>query len=877
MYWQDKSGKKQNMRGENSSNKVMTKVIRAFMLKTSAILALVLVLSLPAAAGDWPARLYDIRRGGITSEQLQPPLSEAWTYATSRVASPAWTESPAIHDYYHLWYDLKPRQNFAPCFDVAVVGNLLYFGSSASGAVTCLDANSSSEVWTFFTDGPIRFAPHVADGRVFVGSDDGYVYCLNAADGSLIWSERAGPTDEMVWGNEHMISVWPVRSSVLVVGSDVFWTAGIFPEEGMYICKRIAADGTGGWTNSAPSLPPQGYLLATPSLLIVPTGKTYPTVYNRSNGAYVGYFRNSSRDGGCWALLTPDENHFWSGPTTTNATQQFDAGTRAYIASVSAANYLIAGPTYAYYNTDTQIYKINRSDRSVVWSVSYAYPYALIKAGDTLFAGGDGEIAAFNDSGTRIWTAPVDGKAYGLAVANSFLYASTEDGSIHCFSATLPGVTNNGGASNVTTISADLNGYLTSTGEDATASVSVFWGTSDGGTNEFGWDDSNDLGTNTVGPLVTNITGLSSPDTYYYRFRATNSYGDSWATSTSVFITGEVTIQATDDSASEEGPDTGTFTVYRPAGAKDEALTASYTVDGTADSGDDYEPLSGTVTMAAGVANATITVTPIWDAITGEPNETVVVTLTQGPYIIGSPNNATVTISDGPPLNPHLVAYWNFDNDMTNIQGNSDFDGTEVGNAVVSSDDVKVGSGALKIDDDGASTNYVDITSDLLSVGNTAVVNTVVAWYKYSDISIDGSDVRNFIWETSPNYTLSFAIRDEGADKRAQWFYLGTSNQSSVSSTGPIATDGQWHHVAMVWNKTANYIKYYHDGVSSGPITITAGNLQTQDGFHIGNHRTGNGARNWDGYIDDVAVFDEELSASDITYLAAGNPAIGIN
>ncbi|MEE9464947.1 MAG: PQQ-binding-like beta-propeller repeat protein, partial [Candidatus Neomarinimicrobiota bacterium] len=514
---------------------MLISLLNTFRLKTPVFLVCVLFCSLPASGEDWPTRLHDIRRGGITSEQLKLPLTEVWTHTTARPPTPAWIESPARHDFYHGYLDLKPRQNFDRCFDIAVVDNFVYFGSSTSGEVSCLNAATGNKVWTSFTGGPVRFAPCVAHGKVYHGSDDGYAYCLNAGDGSLVWSEKVGPTDRMIWGNEHMISVWPVRSSLLVDGSDVFWTAGIFPQEGMYVCKRNAADGTGGWTVNA-SLPPQGYLLATPDYIFVPTGKTYPTVYNRNNGSYMGYIRNNSRDGGCWALLTPDETYLWAGPTVQNRTQQFLADSRTYVASVNGANFLIADSSYSYYNTDIKIYKINRSNRSLVWVIGYSYPYALIKAGDTLFAGGDGEIAAFDVDGVRIWTASVDGKAYGLAVANGCLYASTDNGSIHCFSASVPVITNDGGASNIMADSADLNGNLISTGRSAYAQASVFWGATDGGTVPVDWDHIYDFGMQTAGPLSIHVTGLSA-GTNYYRFYVENDYGQSWAGSSQRFAT----------------------------------------------------------------------------------------------------------------------------------------------------------------------------------------------------------------------------------------------------------------------------------------------------------------------------------------------------
>lgn len=1174
------------------------------------VLQILLGICQPILAEDWPTRLHDKHRSGVTSESLTVPLTRAWTYKTSTQPEPAWTESPAQHDYYHLWYDLKPRQSFDFSFDVAVADNRVYFGSSKTGEVTSLNAATGMEDWTFFTEGPVRFCPHFDNGKVFIGSDDGYAYCLNASDGSLVWSERAGPTDEMIWGNEHMISVWPVRGSVMVDGADVFWTVGIFPQEGMYVCKRNASDGTGGWAVNA-SLPPQGYLLATAANLFVPTGKTYPTVYSRSSGSYVGTVTVNTRDGGSWALLTPDESEFWTGPSVTNTTNQFNASSRAHIASVSGANYLIADSTHSWYNTDSKIYKLKRSDRSVVWAIDYAYPHALIKAGDTVFAGGFKEIAAFDTDGTRIWTAQVDGKVYGLAVANGSLYASTDRGSIYCFNSTIPQITNNQGATDVTTGSAALNGYLESQGGSETT-VRVFWGTSDGGTNIGIWQNSRDLGVKSPGPISIDADSLAASALYYYRYLATNSYGAVWAPSSDSFITGPVTIQATDNSASETGLDTGTFTVYRPAQTTGEPLEVHYTVSGTAGAGSDYQLLSGSVVIQQGSTSADIVVTPIQDLAMNEPDETVIVTLSSGGYVIGAPAADTVNISDnssvsgwtnmmkirfqgydrpsalidfpvlvilnenidnfsysqfasqsggdllflnaeqtqflsyeietwdtsgnsyvwvkvpriasssdyifalwgnpdettappytsdgstwsngfanvwhlketsgihrdsttggndGTPENgvitnttgiiggadefdgdndqitlssnltvgslsntisswvkiptvgsgglssgervgillgnynsspncnwelhddgqmrtywndggvslygttdlrdniwhniawvrdkaanrsymyidgslektitsagsdvvfnsthkigadnrgssapnyhgkldeirvsgvarsqdwlwasyqsqmnnsafmiygeeltspDNLIAYWNFDADMTNVQGNSDLDGAGVGNAAVSNEDVATGTGALKIDDTSGS-HYMDIASTVM-LGDVATVNTVVAWYKYENIDGLTSDVRNFVWETAPaNYSLSFGVSSDTTDgrRRAQWYYQGsTGGQNSNLSNGPIVDDGQWHHVAMVWNKTSGRIKFYHDGSiapSDGDVPITFEELNPNPtGFHIGSHRAGDGTRNWDGFIDEVAVFDVELTSSQIQAL----------
>ena len=48
-------------------------------------------------------------------------------------------------------------------------------------------------------------APTVTNGRVYVGSDDGYAYCLDAKDGRLVWKLRLGPDDERIIARGEMI------------------------------------------------------------------------------------------------------------------------------------------------------------------------------------------------------------------------------------------------------------------------------------------------------------------------------------------------------------------------------------------------------------------------------------------------------------------------------------------------------------------------------------------------------------------------------------------------------------------------------------------------------------------------------------------------
>ena len=106
-----------------------------------------------------------------------------------------------------------------------------------------------------------------------------------------------------------------------------------------------------------------------------------------------------------------------------------------------------------------------------------------------------------------------------------------------------------------------------------------------------------------------------------------------------------VTVVASDAAASESGPDRGTFTITR-SGSTAAALTVNYSLGGSASNGTDYQSLSGSATIAAGAASASVIVIPIDDTAV-EGNETVVLTLSaNAAYTVGSPKSATVTIAD---------------------------------------------------------------------------------------------------------------------------------------------------------------------------------------------------------------------------------------
>ena len=120
-----------------------------------------------------------------------------------------------------------------------------------------------------------------------------------------------------------------------------------------------------------------------------------------------------------------------------------------------------------------------------------------------------------------------------------------------------------------------------------------------------------------------------------------------------------IEIAATDADAAETGTDPGILTITltnsEVGGVLAEDLTVDYSVTGSATNGSDYQVISGSVVIPSGSTSASITISPLDDAI-AEGNETVTLSLTPNAssYTIGGNANASVTIGDDDPL-PTLV------------------------------------------------------------------------------------------------------------------------------------------------------------------------------------------------------------------------------
>lgn len=276
------------------------------------ILSITVIMVITGCSRDrnkrgWKTYRHDGSRTAVTSEYIPSELALKWTYIPVHAPKPAWY-TPA---------EEMPRTNSDNAYHVSASDGLAYFGSSEDHKMYAIDIASGKEKWVFFTDGPVRFSPTIWNNRIYFGSDDGYVYCLNAKNGKLDWKYRPGPKDKKVLGNGNMISLWPIRTSVLVEDGTVYFGAGVFPYDGLYVCALNAKDGSVVWKNDDldddafelqyGGVSPQSYIIASKTKLFVPSGRAMPAVFDRETGKFLQYLSPSGKQGGTWGMIDQGE------------------------------------------------------------------------------------------------------------------------------------------------------------------------------------------------------------------------------------------------------------------------------------------------------------------------------------------------------------------------------------------------------------------------------------------------------------------------------------------------------------------------------------------------------------------------------------------
>ncbi len=363
----------------------------------------------PAVAADWPMWRCDAGRTACSPEKLAEPLHLQWV----RHYGPL---QPAF------WQVRQERVQFDAGYEPVVWGQTMFVCSSRNDSVTALETETGRQRWRFYAEGPLRFAPAVMDGQVYCASDDGCLYCLDAATGTLRWKHRAAPSLRNVLGNGRLISVWPVRGGPVAADGRMYLAAGVWPFEGIFVWALDAQTGRPLWVNDrcgslylehphgamafgGPS--PQGALLIRGGQLVVPSSRAFPAFFDLPSGKLAefafGHGGHGSRPGS-WFVSTDPAGELVIDPLIN--TEIHDAGQQV-IGQAGAR---------------PQIDEV-RADRVTMGSESYRLrPHAAstISVGGKTFRFADGFPG-------------VDGDVHTMLAADGKLFVVSKQGSIYCF------------------------------------------------------------------------------------------------------------------------------------------------------------------------------------------------------------------------------------------------------------------------------------------------------------------------------------------------------------------------------------------------------------------------------------------------------------
>ncbi len=412
-------------------------------------------------AADWPMWRGNAARSASVEAPLADRLNLQWTRQLPPLTV-AWPDQPEMH--------------FDRQYEPIVADGRMFVGSSVTDTLTAYDVRTGRQLWEFRASGPIRLAPAAWSDRVYVASDDGYLYCLHAADGRLSWKHRGGPSDRKVLGNERLISTWPARGGPVVAEGTVYYAAGIWPFMGIFLHALDAETGAIRWTNdgdgsrfmlqphNTPSfagVAPQGALVVDGNYLIVPGGRSVPACFDRRTGRFVHYelAANSKKAGGS-AASTGFELIFNGGYALGQHDGRIIEGLRTDSLPVFAQRraFFAQGDELVGVELGDPLLKtttgkdrrgepieIRKLDAQNIWSAELDARGDLIRVGDALFGCAGKQVFAVKPSDRKSsadskydevqphWETTVDGTATRLLAADDRLFVVTLEGAIHCF------------------------------------------------------------------------------------------------------------------------------------------------------------------------------------------------------------------------------------------------------------------------------------------------------------------------------------------------------------------------------------------------------------------------------------------------------------
>tara|TARA_R100000808_G_C2143363_1_gene151144 strand:- start:1012 stop:1743 length:732 start_codon:yes stop_codon:yes gene_type:complete len=165
------------------------------------------------------------------------------------------------------------------------------------------------------------------------------------------------------------------------------------------------------------------------------------------------------------------------------------------------------------------------------------------------------------------------------------------------------------------------------------------------------------------------------------------------------------------------------------------------------------------------------------------------------------------------------------------------------------------------------STQYMtmnDTASDISTANGALSV-----WTMLGNTSINAVPLK---FSVDSNNQVSFMYKNSDQE---WWFTYkagGTGKQTKVGTSAE--QDGNWYHLAMTWDTTADEVKCYVNGSEVGdePLSGLGTWSGTIDKVYSGMNTLADNSY-WTGHIDEITIFKETLTDAEISTLYNGGSA----
>jgi len=445
------------------------KILLKLLLITSASLSLSTCTIQQGDNKDWPQYRNDAGRTGYTPQNIPDNLVVRWICNFT---------PPDLS-----WTGIHTRMTFDYAYQPVISGKLLYFGNSNDCKIYALDRETGKIIWTFYTNGPVRFAPLIYKKKLYTVSDDGFLYCLSADKGKLLWKKYGALKWDMILGNERMISRWPARGGPVIKDDVLYFGAGIWPSEKIFIYALDPDDGKILWVNDSSGeiempqphggavaksgLSAQGYFTVADDKLFVPTGRAVPAALNVKSGELEYFHLQANVNKGGSEIFAADSFFFVPSGNSRDLNEIrgthyaiFNAEDGTLIPEEFSSEAITISPDFLYC-VNNETHRIEAYDRKNLltkekaidrkgneyiltslsdpaWSVDVISDYVkkLIVTGNRLIAGTETEkiLILDKEDGKLLSSFKVNGIPFGLSVAHGSLFVSTNKGTVYCFS-----------------------------------------------------------------------------------------------------------------------------------------------------------------------------------------------------------------------------------------------------------------------------------------------------------------------------------------------------------------------------------------------------------------------------------------------------------